>query len=1356
MVAKTELQSFTTSWNQTAAWAQTQGINRNSYYPIYQMDSARVLAGQTPMSQAERTRAILAAHNPNNVTPVPGDKPSPTNILGNAVNDLRSIFTGLAPNHLIPNIVDTVKNTILHPSTVIKPIGEILGGVASGNPNEVKSGFEQAAGLSGPGSILSWLPGVYVAGEFTQGGLNEVLSHPVVGFLDVAPFAPAGRIIDAAANASRTAEIAAKVGMTTDQLRDASLPGMAKSWVLSRNVGDIGFLKNRAASLVDPKGNPITIGSAMDRWITAHTGMGKTLSALMKGMLNLNEHGTEYELAIMRPAELAMQALSDTQRQEVDGLISKKDPRAQGKTSIQIANDPHIDPAVRTAYSAMERTRQWVSDQALAAGADVARARPDGSIGIYHTYGEPSPVVKAAQTLQDAQDALVKTMEPGHKLTQEIASWDAQATSLGHDFGSMVPAAEAAAEKLDGQERVVIDEAPRKMGLPAKVRAVHIDIKDQVKDLFGDPTGGRSADPSEAGIVGRIQMALDQKDYAGLKEYTAIAKRRLDFANYKLREGRADDPALIRLSGQIDALHSYAVKRLEYERRFLENFNKGVRGKIDPATGRRVGGQRITPDMRTAFRDYLKARRLYGKAVWDNPTADWLDVVKDKFVEKLIAEEEKSNRFGTMTRLLREEKVPEKTIDALRADPVKMAQLIELETRRIQSSPYGDEIMTEGERRDLWKSAVDAANELRAQGHEVVYIPSVSTLDLRDTDPGLYGIHLSSTGKVKRSSRGFERQLAYVAQRHDIAAGIHQAAKEALQIRATIDFVDQHLSPHYVFQDEAERTIKREFGDVLRTWDPKTQTLQDVYESIMRNNFNMVRFDPQSTFGFSLPRLGNHNIYLPKEVADALPKMLNKGQFPMEGAWNKATNLFRFSILGLSPRYTAHVAFGGTFLLALRSSPRLLEAIPGAWKIMKGQGDVPREAIARGATQRGIDPVVYQTFHDSTRNVANRAFLHRAGSQAARWVAEEHIEKVQGIKLAAAQPVHWLKAVGDLNYSFTNAVADFQRAWAYSDFLMGAKRKGTFRDPVSNEKLDWTDARMRAAAEEHIRKVFGDLSAMTPLERATFTKLMPFYGWTKHILQFTGTYPVDHPFRASALTVMAVQDTNSVSSGLPKRLQFLLFLGSPDVAGNVNAVDVRFMDPLRDVANYATIGGWVSALNPIISAPIAMIDPNIIFGGTSLYPNVTYDQFYGIETAPAQGSPLTAIEQFVPQVSALDAALNLSGNYRQLAATNPNAFAKAIFQSLNMPFAQVQHLNLKQIAAKNELDRYQVAKQAATNAFDSGDFSAISGLSSVPDPLNADWNIAPGSLQALYNQLLTQYPGTPPSETALPPPTPPL
>ena len=545
--------------------------------------------------------------------------------------------------------------------------------------------------------------------------------------------------------------------------------------------------------------------------------MGKTLSALMKGMLNLNDTGTTYEMAMFRPAELAMRSLSDSQRQEVEALVSRKDPRAQGKTASEIANDDKIDPPVRTAYTALENVRQWVSDTALASGADVARARPDGTIGIYHTYGEPSPVVKAAQSLQDAQDALVKTMEPGHRLTTEIASWDAQATSLAHDFGATIPEAEQAARKLNGQERVVIDETPRKLGGTAKVRSVSLDIQNQVRDLFGDEEGIGSATPyteatprgpappTEAGIMGRIQIALDQKDYAGLKEYTGIAKRRLDFANYKLREGRADDPALIKLSGQVDALHSYATKRIEYERRFLEHFKEGAKGKIDRTTGRRVGGMAYTKDLRSAFtRLPRRSSRLRQGRL--GPPDRGLDRRCPRQVHREADRRGGSHakRFGTMTKVLRDRGTPSDAIEKLRTDPTKMAQLIELETRYVSETPYDDPIVTPKEARRPVEERGGRGQPAAGRGprgciHTVGFFPRPARTRTRastaSTSP--------RRGKTRKSSRGFERQLAHVAQRHDVVAGIHQAAKEALQIRATIDFVDRQLTPHFTYQDEA-------------------------------------------------------------------------------------------------------------------------------------------------------------------------------------------------------------------------------------------------------------------------------------------------------------------------------------------------------------------------------------------------------------------------------------------------------------------------------------------------------------------------------------------------------------------------
>jgi len=277
---------------------------------------------------------------------------------------------------------------------------------------------------------------------------------------------------------------------------------------------------------------------------------------------------------------------------------------------------------------------------------------------------------------------------------------------------------------------------------------------------------------------------------------------------------------------------------------------------------------------------------------------------------------------------------------------------------------------------------------------------------------------------------------------------------------------------------------------------------------------------------------------------------------------------------------------------------------------------------------------------------------------------------------------------------------------------------------------------------------------MTPLERNTFTVLMPFYGWTKHILRYVASYPMDHPYRAQWLANLANLNSEEVPSGLATRIQLLFFLGSPSPNGDVSAIDVRALDPLRDTANYATFAGWFSSLNPVFTGALTKVDPELIFGNNVLYPTLTYNQLYGTREAAPAGNVGTVLEQFVPQLQALDAALGISSNYRNLRKTDPQAFANTIFSALGIPFAQVQHINLKQEAAKNEISRYQVAAAAASSAWSSGDFSQIAGYPSVPDPLQPDYNIAPAALQALYNELLRQSGGQPPSEVAVPLPAP--
>jgi hypothetical protein len=460
-----------------------------------------------------------------------------------------------------------------------------------------------------------------------------------------------------------------------------------------------------------------------------------------------------------------------------------------------------------------------------------------------------------------------------------------------------------------------------------------------------------------------------------------------------------------------------------------------------------------------------------------------------------------------------------------------------------------------------------------------------------------------------------------------------------------------------------------------------------------------------------------------------------------------ATALFRTSVLAFSPRFTAHILFGGTFLLALRVDPRSFIRFTGqVYKELKqGKADDVTPSWARRPTQYGADDMTSHAaigFHEATGRKMGNLVLH---------------EIMDRKGLDVRQVSSWLTAAAHLNYTFTNWVVQMQRGIAYYDGMAALIRRGERKGFILDETGQRVQVTVERAQEEGARaseRVMGDLRKMTPLERNVFTKVMPFYGWTKHILKYVASYPMDHPYRAQWLSNLANYNSEEVPSGLATRIQLLFFLGSPSPNGDVSAIDVRALDPLRDTANYATWTGWLSALNPGLTALPAMIDPEIIFGNNVVYPTLTYSQLYGTREAAPSGGPITAIEQYIPQVQALDAALGISSQYRNLRKTDPQGFANTIFSALGIPFAQVQHINLKQEAAKNEISRYQVAAAAASSAWSSGDFSQIAGYPSVPDPLQPDYNISPAALQALYNELLRQSGGQPPSEVAVPLPAP--
>ena len=730
---------------------------------------------------------------------------------------------------------------------------------------------------------------------------------------------------------------------------------------------------------------------------------------------------------------------------------------------------------------------------------------------------------------------------------------------------------------------------------------------------------------------------------------------------------------------------------------------------------------------------YAKALDRFNKTVWDHPPDAYRTMYLALYYKHLKAHENSAELIDATEKSLKERSGFDQTrLEALRENPRVLAEMVYLFARDVYHDPTASPdlmALTQQVNKDVTDSAMTELQTLRAQGFRPPYMPSASSLDVRD-DVMHYGTRILVGHGTPSVDAAKARAFDLTAKRHDVMLGVSKSLKQVLDRDNTIEFVEHYLAPLTTTGRQLEEAV-RQYNPV-ETLNASRGTLPDFYAAQARS-MGLEAFDPKATFGFTRPSWGADKLYLPASLTKSLNLLVNKEQFPFTGLYDKATGLFRYSILNLSPRYTAHVTFGGTALLALKSTPYVFKYIGAAWKGVK-DGSLPLE-LDRMPTTVGY---------------AAHAFQEHAlasGKQMGWLAIQEHIEERQGVRWAAAKAVHVAKALGDINMRFTRHVVHMQGAVAFLDGMARAERRGKFLDPETGQLVEMTKERALVEGMHHVDEVMGNLGRMSPVERTLARKVMPFYGWTKHILRYVLMFPVDHPWRAQILSQIAFNASADVSPALYTRMQFLFFLGSPSKTGAVSAITDRFMDPLRDVASYGTLSGWLGALNPAIMLPIVQVfGPQAVYGSSALYPSLTYNSMYGIETAGSQGNLVSGLEQFIPQTGALATAIDAASATRSLAKSNPNEFAKQLFESLNIPFAQVQNVNVKQIAAQDETRRYEVAKQAATTAWQSGNFGKIAAYKNVPDPRNPDYEITPEQLEAIYNASLAQQPNIPPSE----------
>lgn len=481
-----------------------------------------------------------------------------------------------------------------------------------------------------------------------------------------------------------------------------------------------------------------------------------------------------------------------------------------------------------------------------------------------------------------------------------------------------------------------------------------------------------------------------------------------------------------------------------------------------------------------------------------------------------------------------------------------------------------------------------------------------------------------------------------------------------------------------------------------------------------------VEFDPENFIPRTTPRPQGagavKGTWVSRDVNDALEanlKSMRGAQNPVAKVYGRGTNVFRTSLLNFSPRYQVHIYGGGTALLAMRSNPlAMVRNFAPAVAMMAGDSpelvgvmrDLRRNAVWR--------PVFDFLQKRGEKALANRGLETGLPVDISHGAAEMDPTLLQGYKWASGKKLGgWLRESMearhlplDAGLKMANFGSNLLRSMAY---LIGEEKGGP------------------EAGMEFARKVFADMGSMTPIERTIIRYVMPFYGWTKHVLEYVATLPIDHPYRAMVLSQMVNQEWQDWNTGLPQSMIYLFQLGSTSPSGQAEVLDIRQLDPLRSVNDVFTMAGFLSSLNPAVQTAISALGINTQTAAPEdLYPTLDLNSFYSnLQNKPTSLSSVlnNAIGQYVPESGVIDHFLQQSSYTRWAANNNSADYQNQLYGSLNFPWVPYD-VNVYASLAKTESARYDVAKDQATAAL------------ADPDPSGPTW-------QALMQYSYVPYSG---------------
>ena len=308
-----------------------------------------------------------------------------------------------------------------------------------------------------------------------------------------------------------------------------------------------------------------------------------------------------------------------------------------------------------------------------------------------------------------------------------------------------------------------------------------------------------------------------------------------------------------------------------------------------------------------------------------------------------------------MAKKLRQDSTPKDTVAEARANPRVLYELFDQMAEASQTDVMSG-VMSQSEAQEIKASALEEVSRLRAMGHEPHYVPSVSSSQL--TDMAHYDVKISPT-RILTPDAAHARLMEFTDSVYDIVGSATHAVKQQLQRDGTIEYLDNYVQQHLYSISDLEAMYRRERG-ILGT--AQIASRRADFNNFLQNELHLKKFDPEAMFNLTTARLSRGAYYIHQDLAKGLDQSLREWNFFSDKSLlGKGTQVFRMAVLGYSPRFIAHIVFGGSFLVTLRISPYAFRFIGDAYKMTK---EGTHEALRSHSTQYGADPVELHIIQD--------------------------------------------------------------------------------------------------------------------------------------------------------------------------------------------------------------------------------------------------------------------------------------------------------------------------------------------------------------------------------------------------------